>query len=267
MILCRGIDAKPAEQGSYVSTQRESLYRRLSRLDEENKQLKAELDQLGGLADLGLAWAMAAHEVNNLLTPLGSYAQLALQHPEDTELARKAAEKSSAGCQRISEILERVLTLAGKKQMDCKWHCLSEIVDEVFDMLVRDISKDKIEVQRQVPVELKVMADRVLLRQALMNLVLNARQSMQARGGRLRITGYSDNSGVTIEVADTGCGMDDETVSRVFEPFYTNREKDKVGGTGIGLALCKRVIEGLNGRIEVESQPNKGTCFKIHLPN
>jgi signal transduction histidine kinase len=268
MAICPHIELKTGRKLTEVVARRESIHRQLGRLDEENKRLRAEIDELGGLASLGMAWAMTAHEVNNLLTPVGSYAQLAMQHPEDTELARKAAQKASVGCQRISDILERVLVLAGSKEKECKWCCLSEIVDEAFDLIVRDFSKDRIEVQRQVPAELKVLADRVSLRQALMNLILNARQSMQARGGRLRITGYSDNDGVVIEVADTGCGMDKESLSRVFEMFYTTkRAKEGAKGNGIGLAFCKRIIESHNGKIEVESQPNMGTCFKIHLPN
>jgi len=102
-----------------------------------------------------------------------------------------------------------------------------------------------------------------------MNLILNAREAMLGKGGDLRISAKQLPDSVQIEVADTGCGIEPENLIRIFEPFYTTKNGQsqfRCLGTGLGLAFCKKVIDGQNGIISVESKPGDGTTFTIILP-
>lgn len=100
-----------------------------------------------------------------------------------------------------------------------------------------------------------------------MNLVLNAREAMLPHGGKLTIFAQADNEGVKIKISDTGCGIEQSELSRVFDTFFTTKHKKIAGsGTGLGLSLCKKVIDAHRGTITVDSHPGKGTTFTIHLP-
>jgi signal transduction histidine kinase len=115
----------------------------------------------------------------------------------------------------------------------------------------------------------------VQLQQAMMNLVLNAREAMLPHGGKLTISAQADNDCFRIKISDTGCGIEQSEMSRVFDTFFTTKHKKITGsadgehsrtGTGLGLSLCKKVIDAHGGTITVDSQPGKGTTFTITLP-
>ena len=109
-----------------------------------------------------------------------------------------------------------------------------------------------------------------------MNLILNAREAMLPHGGKLTISAQADNDCFRIKISDTGCGIEQSELSRVFDTFFTTKHKkipeqsacgeQSRTGTGLGLSLCKKVIDAHAGTITVESQPGKGTTFTITLP-
>jgi signal transduction histidine kinase len=150
------------------------------------------------------------------------------------------------------------------------------MVNAVFDCLCRDFTKDGITVELLVSEDLQVYASPVQLQQAMMNLVLNAREAMIPHGGKLTISVNADNDGTLIKISDTGCGIEQSEMSRVFDTFFTTKRKKITEqsasgehsrtGTGLGLALCKKVIDAHGGTITVDSQPGKGTSFTITLP-
>ena len=144
---------------------------------------------------------------------------------------------------------------------------LLPMVNAAFDCLCRDFTKDGITVEILVSDGLRVYASPVQLQQAIMNLVLNAREAMIPHGGKLTISAQADNDGILIKINDTGCGIEQSEMSRVFDTFFTTKHKKIAGsGTGLGLSLCKKVIDAHGGTITVESQPGKGTTFTITLP-
>ena len=101
------------------------------------------------------------------------------------------------------------------------------------------------------------------LRQVMINLILNARHSMQNGGGTLRISACEDAAMTRIEIEDTGCGITPEKLQHIFTPFYTDGKKN---GNGLGLAYCQKVVEAHGGCISAESEPGRGTRFRIGLP-
>jgi signal transduction histidine kinase len=261
-----GIKKQPSfGEGKLISLleNRKSLHQQIVDSQMQIEALDAQLQQLQPLANLGMAWAMTAHELNNLLTPIVSYAQLALQNPHDSELSQKALKKAERLSTQAGQMLEKVMTLANSDSAPKQVHTLSALLDDVFGCIGRDFSKDKIKLVLEFDDALKVQADAGFLRQVLMNLVLNAKHSMREKGGTLRITAAEDAELTRIEISDTGCGIAPEKILDIFTPFYTDGKRN---GNGLGLAFCQKVIESHGGCISVDSQPNKGTHFKILLP-
>jgi two-component system cell cycle sensor histidine kinase/response regulator CckA len=242
---------------------RKSLHQQVVDSQMQFEALDAQLQQLQPLATLGMAWAMTAHELNNLLTPIVSYAQLALQNPHDAELSEKALKKAERLSTQAGQMLEKVMLLANPDSVQTETCKVSALLDDVFGCIGRDFSKDKIKLILDVDEELCVTADANSLRQVMMNLILNARHAMRERGGTLRIAAFENAEFTGIEISDTGCGIDPDKLHHIFTPFYTDGKKN---GNGLGLAFCQKVIESHSGCISVDSQLDHGTRFKILLP-
>ncbi len=250
---------------------RRSMHFRLEEQQNHNDQLTDQLEKLQSLANLGLVSAMIAHEMNNILTPIGNYAKLALSHPDDTPLAEKALSKAAANCSRAGKILESMLAMAGTKRMPAEKHAVKSMVDEVFVLLARDFGKDRITINIDLKDEVAVCCEKISFQQALMNLILNAREAIlekNAGPGRIDIRARKDANSVRIEVQDNGCGIRQEDRDRIFEPFFTSKEsklQSSNAGAGLGLAFCKRVIESLDGCLYAKSTEGQGTTFEIVL--
>jgi len=253
-----------------ITEKRLCLHGRLKNLQQQNNDLKSQLDQLQHLANMGTVSHMIAHEINNLLTPLKNYAVLALNNFDDKALSEKALQKTAQNCERASNIMESMLALANGKTQEMADTELLTLVEDVFACLCRDFSKDGITVEIRVPKGLMVWAVPVQIQQVLMNLILNARRAMLPRGGVLTIEADEKNDVVEIEITDTGNGIEHVDLKRIFDPFFTTKNNkgstSERSGTGLGLAFCKRVIEGHDGLISAESKPASGSKFKIILP-
>lgn len=253
-----------------VIEKRLSVHRQLESQLQENSALKSQVSRLQALANLGTTTAMIAHEINNLLTPLASYADLALDNPDDAGLARKALEKASRNCRRAGTVMESMLALASGETQHKTNVPLRRLVDEVFDGFCRDFAKDSITVSIRIGDQLKIWAVPVQIQQVLMNLILNARAAMLGTGGQLTIKAEEAPNAVEIEVADTGCGIEPSDLENIFQPFFSTRTgQDSTSedqAAGLGLAFCKQIMEAHKGSICVESEPGRGTTFKIKLP-
>jgi signal transduction histidine kinase len=146
---------------------------------------------------------------------------------------------------------------------------LAALVDEVLILTEKDLSKHRIHVEKKFHGRPRACVVPAQIEQVLLNLLINARQAMP-RGGHLRIE-VRDNahSGmVELKVSDTGVGIPPERLRLIFEPFYTTKEPDANGhgGTGLGLSVCRQIVEQHQGRIRVESLSGKGSTFTIKLP-
>ena len=253
-----------------IIEKRRSLHKHLANQQQKNNALKSQMTQLQALSNIGTATCMIAHEINNLLTPLASYAALALNNPDDKALAEKALQKVVRNCERASKIMESMLAVANGETQEKKNARLITLVEEIFTCLCRDFAKDGITVNMQIPKDLTVCAVPVQIQQVLMNLILNARNAMLPTGGILTIKARDTTDTVQIEVTDTGCGVEPADLKNIFEPFFTAKADKKSPfqhlGSGLGLAFCKKIIDVHNGCISVESKPDEGTTFKITLP-
>ena len=220
-----------------IIEKRLSLHQCLTQKEEENKALRSQNVQLQALATLGSATCMIAHEINNLLTPLTTYAALAVQNPNDAELAKK----------------------------------VKTLVEQVFTCLCRDLGKDGITVQTNIPDDLRIACVPVQIEQVLMNLILNARDAMLPGGGILKLAASEAGESTILVVSDTGKGIPAEHLTSVFRPFFTTKggQNSPAGcssGSGVGLAFCKRIVDAHGGEIGVTSHVNQGSTFTIRLP-
>ena len=271
-----------------ITDKRLSLHKRLEVQHRETQGLKSQLTQLQHLANMGTISYMIAHEMNNLLTPMRSYATLALGNLNDQALVEKALQKAVANAERASKIMESMLALGDGKTQESKTTRLRGLVEEVFTCLCRDFAKDGITVNVEIPEELTIRCVPVQIQQVLMNLILNARDAMLPRGGVLAVKAAEKNDSVEITVADTGSGIVPADLSHIFEAFFTTKKEGRkyegtmdessfnphpssVGsrthsGAGLGLAFCKMIVDGHDGCISVESTPGQGSSFRITLP-
>jgi signal transduction histidine kinase len=245
----------------------EALLEHFEQLEEQFRQVRDGLTHSHRLATLGMIASIIAHEYNNILTPIMSYAQLALARPDDAALMKKAVEKALAGSERAAKISSSLLGFA--READEKHAArLKPVVDEAIACLARDPRKDGIQLTVDVP-EVQVAMSPLNLQQVLLNLFLNARQAMRKGGGKLDVTARIEGSLVHIDVKDTGPGIPEVVKERLFEPFVTHRPNTEPGerkGTGLGLCICRDLIRNAGGAIEVESEPGRGTRFHITLP-
>jgi signal transduction histidine kinase len=253
-----------------ITEKRLSLHKRVEVQKHQNDALKSQLAGLQHLANIGTVSHMIAHEMNNLLTPLKSYASFALDNPDDRALTEKALQKAVKNCGRASKIMESMLALVSGETQEKQNARLLDLIDDIFICLCRDFAKDGITVEIQIPNDLTIWVVPVQVQQVLMNLILNARDAMLPRGGVLTIRAQETVDTVEIEVTDTGNGIEPADLTNIFETFFTTKtDKDspaEYSGAGIGLAFCKMIIDGHQGRISVESKHSHGSTFKIALP-
>ena len=238
------------------------LYERIALLEER-------LEQAQRLTALGELTGTTTHEFNNILMTILNYAKLGLRHRDD-ETRQKSLEKILAAANRASKITATILGVARNRKPSFEPTDLTALVEDALMLLEREMTKYKIAVEKlflQVP---EISADGNRIQQVLVNLLINARQAMPD-GGRLavKIGPAAENGMVELVIRDFGCGIPKEKLPRIFDPYFSTKtgpDESGKGGTGLGLALCKKVIEEHRGRIRVESALGKGTAFTLMLP-
>ena len=239
----------------------------LERLRAENDSLRKQLQQAQRLAAVGTMTAMVAHEFNNILTPIISYAQLAQSNPAMTA---KAITRAADGGQRASHICKAILGLSRANHTLIENVNIVDLVNETLSAMAREPRKDGIELSLNAPANLTIKTHRVELQQVLLNLIINARTAVMAKPAPRTIEIIVEDKGrnVEIHVADNGVGIPQENLQRIFEPFFTTKEKteSESGGNGLGLAICKDIVAAMKGDITVRSTPGQGTTFTILLP-
>ncbi|NQT51477.1 sensor histidine kinase, partial [bacterium] len=224
------------------------------------------------LASIGQLAAGVAHQINNPLGAISGRAQLLARsrEPVDAGFLRTQIDKIQADCGRIAETVNDLLGFARKTESAKQHTDVNAVLDEAIDMVSHEAIARKVTVERRLPADLPlVLGSAHHLRQLFANLMTNAFDAM-GPGGTLTITTTprppddgQPQPMVEIAVADTGSGISPEELEHIFEPFYTTKPPGE--GTGLGLAVAKRIIEFHDGRIDVKSEPGVGTTFTIQL--
>lgn len=244
----------------------EQLLEHFEQLEAQFQQVRDGLTHSHRLATLGTIASIIAHEYNNILTPMLSFGQFALSK-NDPEMLRTAVEKAVSGAEKAANISSSLLGFA-READEAHAAKLRDTIDDAVSCLGRSPEKDGIKLTIDVP-EIQVAMSPLNLQQIMVNLLLNAKQAM-LRNGSLSITGYVEGTLAHIDVSDTGPGIPEEIMDRLFEPFVTRRQSSgdsaERKGTGLGLCICRDLIRQSGGRISVESTPGQGATFHLTIP-
>jgi signal transduction histidine kinase len=235
----------------------------------ETDQLRQQLLQAQKLSSVGALASSVAHEFNNILTTIINYARLALRNPADEGGRTQALERILKGGQRAAVLINSMLGFARNTANQSQPTDLVSLVEETLILTEKDLSKHRVHVETKFHGRPRACVVPGQIEQVLLNLIINARQAMP-RGGHLRLEARENarTHMAELKVADTGTGIPPERLRLIFEPFYTTKEPDDNGhgGTGLGLSVCRQIIEQHQGRIRVESVVGKGSTFTVKLP-
>ena len=232
--------------------------------EEEKLKLHSQLLHADRLATVGMLAAGVAHELNEPLGNILGFAQLAKKCPELPASAEHDIGKIEAASLHAREIIQKLLVFARQAPPQKTQVNLSQVVEDGLYFFEARCAKEGIELVRLVSSDLpKITADPGQLNQLLVNLVVNALQSMPGSGKITVQTRFCDNN-VYLIVEDTGTGMSKEVLDKIFVPFFTT--KDVGHGTGLGLPVVYGIVTAHGGTIDVKSEPGCGTRFEIQLP-
>jgi len=241
---------------------------RIKELEQQLVMMEDQLLQTQKLSSVGALASSITHEFNNILMTVINYAKMGVRH-KDAKTRDKAFDRILSAGQRASKITTGMLAYA-RNTSDRFEPCeLNKLLEDVMVLVQKDLQMHRIGVDENLQPAVWAEVNNSQIQQILMNLIVNARQAM-GEGGRLRLV-IKDNpeeGWAEISVGDSGCGIPNDKLQKIFDPFYTTKKADAggQGGTGIGLSLCRKIIESHKGRIRVESEVGKGTLFTLKLP-
>jgi signal transduction histidine kinase len=227
------------------------------------RKIEAQLILSEKLAALGQLAAGIAHEIRNPLTSINILIHSLRESLSSKNSHREDLKVIEEEIDRINEIVDQFLRFARPSPPLLEKAEVPTIFEETLQLLRPQVEKQRISVQKNFRSLPPITIDKEQMKQVVLNLLLNAIQAMP-EGGRLRLSGKipTGNQWIQLSIQDSGIGIPPQDMDKLFDPFFSTRE----GGIGLGLSIAHRIIDQHNGRIEVESTPDKGTLFTIWLP-
>jgi len=238
-------------------------------LQQQVELLKQRLAQAQKLTALGELVSTTTHEFNNVLMTIINYAKMGMRH-RDAATRDKCFEKILGASDRATKITNTVLGMARNRSAGQEPTDLVRLVEDTLVLLEREMNKYRVTVEKQYQAVPQAYVNGNQIQQVLLNLLINARQAMPS-GGRLwiKLLHDAENDMIDLVVRDSGCGIPADKLPRIFESFYTTKngpDASGKGGTGLGLSMCRDIIEAHHGRVRVDSTVGKGTAFTLKLP-
>lgn len=248
--------------------------------EEEKKRLESHMQQMQKLESLGVLAGGIAHHFNNLLAIILADAELVLMDLEEDSPFRRDLNEIINATNRAAKIASQMLSYSGKGAFGSREMSISKIIEDVQQLIEVSISSKSeviFELDSDIP---HIYGNPDQIRQTLVNLVTNASEAIGHEIGTIHIKtgsmhctksfwkemildeGLAEGEYVTLEVSDTGIGMDKETLKKIFDPFFTTH----FTGRGLGLSVVLGIVRGHKGAIKVYSEPGKGSTFKVFLP-
>lgn len=248
---------------SQVKRGKHRLYTVILRDITERKQLEAQLSQTERLAEMGTLAAGMAHEIGTPMNVILGRAEYLMRKTSE-DPTKKGLATIVTQVERITKIMNQLLSFARRRPIERRPLVLASVVHDILDVVQDRIKRRGIRLELALDGKCeKVFADRDQMGQVVLNLVMNAIQAMP-QGGTLRISLKGEKKFAHLSIADTGCGISTDHLSKLFTPFFTTKEVGE--GTGLGLNVVHGIIEEHEGRVKVESQIDEGATFIISLP-
>ncbi len=243
----------------------------------QRKQIEAQLMQAQKMESLGILAGSIAHDFSNFVSVIEGYADILLNRMTENDPLRQFVERIHQTNKQAALLIRQIQSFSRRQSSERLPVNPNEAIEEISEILTRLIGKHiKIDFQLGKDIGL-ILADKMELGQAIMNMVINARDAMP-EGGTLTIktsrctkneqtataSAVAKGDYTCIEITDTGSGMDESTLQRIFDPFFTTKPRDK--GTGLGLSIVYNIVKNSNGHIDVQSVPGRGTTFRLYFP-
>ncbi len=247
-------------------------------IENEKAKLEVQLQQSQKMESIGTLAGGIAHDFNNILFPIIGFAEMAREDTSEGSSLRNSINEILHGAKRAGDLVKQILTFSRQAGQELKPLQVQLVIKEVLK-LIKSTLPSTIEIKQYVSKKCGlVLADPSQIHQIAMNLITNAYHAMEDEGGKLEVTlkevelgidDLTDPSMATgtyacLTVADTGPGMDQSVISRIFEPYFTTKENGK--GTGLGLAVVHGIVKSYKGDIRVYSETGEGTAFHVYLP-
>lgn len=235
-----------------------------ARLTGEVRTLEKNLLQSDKLSALGTLAASVAHEIKNPLSAIKTFCQLLSRRMGDPGFVEKFNEVVPAEIDRVEGVLRQLLDFGKFSEIKFTSVIVRRVIDDLLILLHYEIFKQKVQVHVECGADIpRIKASEEQIKQVFMNLILNAVQAMPTGGSlNIGVVYFSDKEEVRISFTDTGCGISEEAMERLFAPFFTTKEH----GTGLGLSITDKIVREHGGKVKVESMVGKGTTFVVILP-
>jgi PAS domain S-box-containing protein len=245
------------------------------RMEKEKKKLEARLRQAQKMEAIGTLAGGIAHDFNNILFPILGYSEMLMNDAPDNSDLKRDLSMIFNGTKRARDLVKQILAFSRQREYDLKPIKVHLVVKETLKLIRSSIPATIDIMQNIIDCEL-VMADYTQIHQVAMNLLTNAYHAMEKKGGKLKVTlkevdlraddlkGMPPGTYVRLTISDTGIGMDQSTIDRIFDPYFTTKKEGK--GTGLGLAVVHGIIKSHGGHISVYSELGKGSEFHVYLP-
>ncbi len=232
----------------------------------EIRDLQEKVRRSERLASLGRLAAGVAHEIRNPLSSIRGFAQFFMQRFKGQEKEQEYSSLMVKEVDRLNRVITELLDFARPKEPHREPHSLENILDHSLKLLEPELARKKVEIEKEYDPHLpSVWIDRDQFSQAFLNLLLNSLESMEA-GGKIKIVLEEEKEdgqdSLKVSIGDTGRGIPQEDLEKVFDPFFSTKRK----GTGLGLAIVHQIVEQHRGDITVKSREREGTTFQITLP-
>jgi len=236
------------------------------RLDMERRlrETQEQLLQSEKLAAMGRLTSQIAHELNNPLYGIMNTLELLKTEVPPSNKRRKILDMALSETVRLSEMLHKMLSFSKPDQEVRKASDINTVLDEILILHEKQLRENDIQIFSDLSKDLGlVLASKNQLRQVFLNMISNAKDAMQM-GGALKVKTYKEKENIVIQISDTGIGIQEKNLEKIFDTFFTT--KDSIKGVGLGLSVCYGFIKDHGGDIEVKSKPGSGTTFTVILP-